>query len=65
MSELKLGTELGKANIKQIRPKLEAIRFKDDAINKIKKENYEFGNKTQFYIPFKVSKYKKFSFIFF
>ena len=65
MSELKLGTELGKANIKQIRPKLEAIRFKDDAINKIKKENYEFGNKRHFYIPFKVSKYKKFSFIFF
>ena len=38
MSELKLGTELGKADIKQTRPKLEAIRFRDDAINKIKKK---------------------------
>mgnify|MGYP000040970317 CR=1 FL=1 len=56
MSELKLGTELGKADIKQTRPKLEAIRFRDDAINKIKKENYEFGNKRHLYIPFKVSK---------
>lgn len=56
MSELKLETALEKAEIKQTRDKVEPIRFKDDAINKVKKENYNFGKKRFKYIPFKVSK---------
>ena len=56
MNDEKLGTELGKANIKQTWPKLEVIRFRDDAINKVRKENYEFGKKRHLYIPFEVSK---------
>ena len=56
MDTEKLGTPLGKAVIKHTRHKLDAIRFRDDAINKIKKDNYNFGNKRYLYIPFKVSK---------
>ena len=52
----KLETELEQVEIKQTRDKVEPIRFKDDAINKIKKENYNFGKKRFKYIPFKVSK---------
>ena len=39
----KLETKLEQVEIKQIRDKVEPIRFKDDAINKIKKDNYNFG----------------------
>ena len=56
MDTEKLGTPLGKAVIKHTRHKLDAIRFRDDAINKVKKDNYNFGNKRYLYIPFKVSK---------
>lgn len=51
-----LGTELGKGKIKQTRLELERIRFRDDAINKVRKENYDFGSRRYLYIPFKVSK---------
>lgn len=56
MDTEKLGTPLGKAVIKHTRHKFDAIRFRDDAINKVKKDNYNFGNKRYLYIPFKVSK---------
>ena len=52
----KLETKLEQVEIKQTRDKVEPIRFKDDAINKIKKDNYNFGKKRFKYIPFKVSK---------
>ena len=38
------------------RVKIEPIRFKQEAINKVRKENYIFGKKRFIYIPFKVSK---------
>jgi len=56
MSEQKLVTELDQIEIKQTRHKIKAIRFKDDAINKVKKENYKFGTKRYLYIPFITSK---------
>ncbi len=40
----------------QTREKIEPIRFRDEAINKVKKEDYKFGKKRFKYIPFKVSK---------
>jgi len=56
MSDKKLETPLEKVGIKQTRDKVEPIRFRDEAINKVKKENYNFGKKRFKYIPFKVSK---------
>ena len=38
------------------RVKIEPIRFKQDAVNKVRKENYTFGEKRFLFIPFKVSK---------
>jgi len=38
------------------RVKIEPIRFKQDAVNKVRKENYGFGKKKFLYIPFDVSK---------
>ena len=52
----KLETGLEKVEIKQTRDKVDPIRFRDDAINKVRKENYNFGKKRFKYIPFKVSK---------
>ena len=52
----KLDTKLDQVEIKQTRSKADPIRFRDDAINKIKKENFEFGKKRYLYIPFKVDK---------
>ena len=56
MGTEKLETGLEKVEIKQTRDKLDPIRFRDDAINKVRKENYNFGKKRFKYIPFKVSK---------
>ena len=56
MSEQKLVTELDPIEIKQTSNKIEAIRFRDEAIKKIRKENLEFGKKRYLYIPFKVDK---------
>ncbi len=56
MGTEKLETPLEKVGIKQTRDKVEPIRFRDEAINKVKKENYNFGKKRFKYIPFKVSK---------
>ena len=43
MSTEKLEEKLEEAKIKQTRRNLDPIRFRDDAINKVKKENYIFG----------------------
>ena len=56
MGTEKLETQLEKVEIKQTRDKVESIRFRDDAINKVRKDNYNFGKKRSKYIPFKVSK---------
>jgi len=56
MSDKKLETVLEKVEIEQTRDEVEKIRFRDEAINKVKKENYDFGKKRFKYIPFKVSK---------
>ena len=56
MGTEKLETPLERVEIKQTRDKVDPIRFRDEAINKVKKENYNFGKKRFKYIPFKVSK---------
>jgi hypothetical protein len=56
MDTKKLETSLETVEIKQTRDKVEPIRFRDETINKIKKENYNFGKKRFKFIPFKVSK---------
>jgi len=56
MSEEKLEEKLEEAKIKQTRRKIDPIRFKDEAINKVKKENYVFGKLKELFIPFIVSK---------
>ena len=52
----KLEHKLDQVEIKQTRAKIKSIRFKDEAINKVKKENYVFGNRGNLFIPFDVSK---------
>ena len=52
----KLDTELDQGVIKQTRHKIKPIRFRNDTINKVKKEHYEFGNKRYLFIPFSVDK---------
>ena len=47
---------LDQVKIKQTRAQIKPIRFKDDAINKVRKENYVFGKKPNKFIPFIVSK---------
>ena len=56
MGTKKLETQLETVEIKQTRDQIEPIRFRDEAINKVKKDNYNFGKKRFKYIPFKVSK---------
>ena len=56
MGTKKLETQLETVEIKQTRDQIDPIRFRDEAINKIKKDNYNFGKKRFKYIPFKVSK---------
>jgi integrase len=48
--------EQEKSEIKQTRKKVEPIRFRDDAINKIRKEKIDFGIKSYKDLPLKVSK---------
>ena len=55
MGTEKLETSLETVEIKQTRDKVEPIRFRDETINKIKKEHYNFNNKSFLFIPFKVS----------
>ena len=52
MSDKKLVPKLEQVKIKQTSP----IRFKDETINKINKEQFIFGNKRDLFIPFIVSK---------
>ena len=52
MGTKKLDQKLDQVDIKQTRP----IRFKDDAINKIKKQNIDFGKRSYVFFPFIVSK---------
>lgn len=56
MSDEILEHRLEQVEIKQTRTPTKPIRFKDEAIKKIRKENLEFGKKRYLYIPFKVDK---------
>ena len=56
MSDEKLETVQEKIEIKQTRNKVDPIRFRDDAINKIKKSQIDFNFKTYKDFPFNVSK---------
>ena len=53
MNTEKLYPELYQVKIKQT---ITPIRFKDEAINKVKKQNIEFGKRAYIFIPFIVSK---------
>ena len=48
----KLDQKLDQVEIKQTSP----IRFKDEAISKIRKQNFNWGKRTYLFIPFIVSK---------
>ena len=50
MGTEKLDTKLDQVEINQTSHKIDPIRFKDDAINKVRKENYKFGKKRYIYI---------------
>ena len=55
----KLDQKLDQVEIKQTRSetdKLDPIRFKDEAINKIRKQNIVWGKRSELFIPFIVSK---------
>ena len=52
MSDEKLIPELEQVKMKQTSP----IRFRDETINKIRKEQFKFGKKRDLFIPFIVSK---------
>ena len=52
MSDEKLVPELEQVKMKQTSP----IRFRDETINKIRKEQFKFGKKRDLFIPFIVSK---------
>ena len=52
----KLDPELEQVEIKQTSTTIKPIRFRDEVINKIKKDNFIFGKKRDFFIPFIVSK---------
>ena len=56
MGTQKLDHSLEQVDIKQTRSKIDPIRFKDEAINKVRKENYTFGKRGNLFIPFSVSK---------
>ena len=55
MKEILDGTQTDN-EIKHSRKKIQPIRFKDEAINKVKSTNYEFGKKRELLIPFSVDK---------
>ncbi len=50
----KLDRRIDQTDIKQTRP--EPIRFREDIINKIRKQNIHFGKRTDVFILFVVSK---------
>ena len=56
MGTEKLDHTLEQVDIKQTRSNIDPIRFKDEAINKVRKENYTFGKRGNLFIPFSVSK---------
>ena len=56
MGTEKLDTGLDQVKIEQTRDKIDPIRFRDETINKVRKENYKFDKKRYLYIPFKVDK---------
>jgi len=51
----KLEPQLEQIEIKQTRTFLEPIRFREDAINRVKNTQYKFNNNSFLFIPFKVS----------
>ena len=51
-----LDQKLDHAEIKQTRQKIEPIRFRDEAINRIRKQNINFERRLDIFIPFIVSK---------
>jgi len=56
MVNKKLEAGLETIEIKQTHNRIDPIRFKEEAIIKVKKENYIFNKKKFLYIPFNVSK---------
>jgi len=56
MINKKLEAGLETFEIKQTHNRIDSIRFKEEAIIKVKKENYTFNKKRFLYIPFNVSK---------
>ena len=50
----KLDHKLEQAEINQTRSRPDPIRFKDEAINKVRKENYVFGKKTNLFIHYEI-----------
>ena len=52
----KLDPQLDQAKIKQTGTTIDPIRFRDEAINKVKKQNINFNKKPYIFIPFIVSK---------
>ena len=52
----KLDPQLDQVDIKQTSAAIEPIRFRDEAINKVKKQNINFNKKPYIFIPFIVSK---------
>ena len=52
MSDEILEHRLEQVKIKQTKTPNKPIRFKDEAINKVRKENYVFGKKPNKFIPF-------------
>ena len=61
MGTKKLETQLETVEIKQTRDQIDPIRFRDEAINKIKKDNYNFCKKSfnQFHHQLLPSLYQK------
>ena len=51
----KLEPQLDQGKIKQTRTFIEPIRFREDAIIRVKNSQYNFNNKSFLFIPFKVS----------
>ena len=55
MGTEKLEPQLDQDEKKQTRTHLEPIRFREDAIIRVKNSQYNFNNKSFLFIPFKVS----------
>jgi hypothetical protein len=52
----KLVPGLAPLEIEQTSLKFEPIRFREEDVNKVKKEKYTFGKNRCIFLPFKVSK---------